>query len=265
MNDGPGQEPGNCRLTCTALPGLPLVEPGDDLAAIIVTGLERAEIAAEGGDILVIAQKIVSKAEGRYVSLAHVAPGPRALELAQVTGRDPKIIEVVLSESRDVVRAAPGLLVVEHRLGFVMANAGIDQSNIAHEGESDGVLLLPADPDGAAAGLRRDLEARTGAQMGIVINDSWGRPFRMGVTGVAIGAAGIPSFIDLRGQQDLFGRPLQATELAIADELAALGSLVMGQAAEGSPVVHVHGYKPPAGAAVPASALLRPRHMDRFR
>jgi coenzyme F420-0:L-glutamate ligase/coenzyme F420-1:gamma-L-glutamate ligase len=252
------------QLTCTALPGLPMVEPGDDLASIIAAGLDAARIAAADGDMLVIAQKIVSKAEGRYVALAEVVPGERALELAKVTGRDPKVIEVVLSESRDVVKAAPGLLVVEHRLGFVMANAGIDQSNIAHEG-GERVLLLPSDPDGASQKLRADLKAQTGASMGIVINDSWGRPFRMGVTGVAIGAAGIPSFLDMRGREDLFGRPLQATELAIADELAALGSLMMGQAAEGSPVVHLRGYKPPEGASVSASALLRPREMDRFR
>jgi coenzyme F420-0:L-glutamate ligase/coenzyme F420-1:gamma-L-glutamate ligase len=253
------------QLTCTALPGLPMVEPGDDLASIIAEAFARASIVPVDGDILVIAQKIVSKAQGRYVALAEVVPGACALDLAKVTGRDPKVIEVVLSESRDVVKAAPGLLVVEHRLGFVMANAGIDQSNIEHEGEDDRVLLLPTDPDGAAQALRADLEARTGAVMGIVINDSWGRPFRMGVTGVAIGAAGIPSFLDMRGREDLFGRPLQATELAIADELAALGSLLMGQAAEGSPVVHLRGYSPPEGAAVPASALLRPREMDRFR
>lgn len=252
------------QLTCTALPGLPLVEPGDDLATIIAGGLDRAGIDTMDGDILVIAQKIVSKAEGRYVALADVAPGARALELAGVTGRDPKVIEVVLSESRDVVKAVPGLLVVEHRLGFIMANAGIDQSNIAHE-EGERVLLLPADPDGAAVAMRASLQQKTGAAMGIVINDSWGRPFRMGVTGVAIGAAGIPSFLDMRGRSDLFGRPLQATELAIADELASLGSLVMGQAAEGSPVVHLRGYSLPEGAAVPASALLRPREMDRFR
>lgn len=253
------------QLTCTALPGLPLVEPGDSLAALIAAGLGRADIKPTDGDILVIAQKIVSKAEGRYVDLASVTPGAKALELAQATGRDPKIIEVVLSESREVIRAVPGLLVVEHRLGFVMANAGIDQSNIAHDEDDDRVLLLPSDPDGAAETLRGELKARIGAEMGIVINDSWGRPWRMGVTGVAIGAAGIPSFLDMRGRQDLFGRPLQATELAIADELAALGSLIMGQAAEGSPVVHVRGYTPPAGEAVPARALLRPRAMDRFR
>lgn len=252
------------QLICTTLPGLPMVEPGDDLAAIIARGLGDAAIAPLSGDVLVIAQKIVSKAEGRYVDLSGVTPGPRALELAAITGRDPQIIEVVLSESREVIKAAPGLLVVEHRLGFVMANAGIDQSNIAHEGEDDRVLLLPSDPDGAAEALRAALAARTGVELGIVINDSWGRPWRMGVTGTAIGAAGIPTFLDMRGTQDLFGRPLQATELAIGDELAALGSLLMGQAAEGSPVVHIRGFSHSA-AARPASALLRPREMDRFR
>ena len=254
------------QLTCLCLPGLPMVEPGDDIAVLIAQAMVACGMAPCDGDVLVIAQKIISKAEGRYVLLSDVVPGAEALALAQTVGRDPRLMEVVLSESRRVVRAAPGLLVVEHRLGFIMANAGIDQSNITHGegGTGERVLMLPHDPDGAAEGLRDALARSTGADMGIVINDSWGRPWRRGVTGVAIGAAGIPSFLDMRGTLDVFGRPMQSTELALGDELAALGSLMMGQGAEGSPVVHVRGFAHP-GPASPASALLRPADQDRFR
>jgi len=256
------------QLTSTCLPDIPMVEPGDDVAALIAQAMAGCGILPCDGDVLVIAQKIISKAEGRYVQLDDVTPGAEALALARTVGRDPRLVEVVLSESRAVVRAVPGLLVVEHRLGFIMANAGIDQSNITHGNAADGagerVLLLPHDPDGVAEGLRHALARSTGAAMGIVINDSWGRPWRRGVTGVAIGAAGIPSFLDMRGTPDMFGRPMQSTELALGDELAALGSLMMGQGAEGSPVVHIRGIAHP-GPASPASALLRPAEQDRFR
>ena len=254
------------QLVCTCLPGFPMVEPGDDLAAQIVRALADGGCVPRDGDVLVLAQKIVSKAQGRYVVLADVVPGPEALALAKTVGRDPRLVEVVLSESRRVVRAAPGLLVVEHRLGFIMANAGIDQSNITHgkDGAGERVLLLPHDPDGTAQTLRDALAQATGVPMGIIINDSWGRPWRRGVTGVAIGAAGIPSFLDMRGTPDIYGRAMQSTELALGDELAALGSLMMGQGAEGSPVVHIRGFTHP-GPASPASALLRPAEQDRFR
>lgn len=254
------------QLVCTCLPDIPMVEPGNDLAALLQQGLARADITPRTGDILVIAQKIISKAQGRYVLLADIVPGPRAIALAKDIDRDPRLVEVVLSESHEVVRAAPGLLVVEHKLGFVMANAGIDQSNITHgeNAEDERVLLLPDNPDGVAEDLRLRLQQASGADMGVVINDSWGRPWRRGVTGVAIGAAGVPSFLDIRGTKDLFGREMQATELALGDELAALGSLMMGQADEGAPVVHIRGFAH-AGPASPASALLRPREQDRFR
>jgi coenzyme F420-0:L-glutamate ligase/coenzyme F420-1:gamma-L-glutamate ligase len=252
------------QLTCTALPSLPLVEPGDDLASLIAGGLAAAGIAPQDGDILVIAQKIVSKAQGRYVDLASVTPGPEAIALGQKVLRDPRLVELILAESNLVVKAAPNLLVVEHRLGLVMANAGIDLSNITHEHDLDRVLLLPLDPDGSAADLRECLATITGARMGVIIADSFGRPFRLGVTGVAIGAAGIPALIDMVGQPDLFGRPLQVTELGVGDELAAMASLVMGQAAEGCPVAHIRGFGSNAPER-PASALVRPRAMDRFR
>ncbi len=252
------------QLICTGLSGIPLVEPGDDIAALIAGGLDAGGIVPQDGDILVIAQKIVSKAQGRYVDLATVTPGPEAIALGHKVLRDPHLVEMILAESNAVVKSAPNLLVVEHRLGLVMANAGIDQSNITHEHDLDRVLLLPLDPDGAAAQLRQSLAALTGVHMGVIIADSFGRPFRLGVTGVAIGAAGVPALVDMVGQPDLFGRALQVTELAIGDELAAMASLVMGQAAEGCPVAHVRGYRSDAPER-PASALVRPREMDRFR
>jgi coenzyme F420-0:L-glutamate ligase/coenzyme F420-1:gamma-L-glutamate ligase len=251
-------------VTYTALPGLPLVAPGDDLVAIIGEGLRQADIEVSAGDIFVIAQKIVSKAENRYVDLASVTPSARAFELAKTVGKDPRHIEVVLSESTEVVRCRQNVMIVAHRLGFVMANAGIDESNIAHaEGEAR-VLLLPENPDASSEQLRRGLRERFGADVGIVINDSFGRPWRNGVVGIAIGSAGIPSLRSMIGESDLFDRAMRITEVAVADELAAAASLVMGQGAEGQPVVHVRGFRS-AAKPCPASALVRPREQDMFR
>ncbi len=252
------------QLTCTSVAGLPLIAPGDELAPLIRDGMSSAGIESRSGDILVVAQKIVSKSEGRYLSLGDVQPGAQARELAAVVGRDPRYVEAVLSESRAVVRAVRDLLVVENRNGFVMANAGIDQSNIEHDGEEDRVLLLPLDPDASAVRLRDALADLTGTEFGIIISDSFGRPWRRGITGVAIGAAGLPAISDLAGEPDLFGRPLQHTERAIGDELAAAASLLMGQAAEGCPVVHIRGFGSDA-PPMPATALVRPREQDRFR
>ena len=251
-------------VTYTALPGLPLVAPGDDLVAIIGEGVRRAGIAVAAGDVFVIAQKIVSKAENRYVDLASVTPSPRALELAKIVGKDPRHIEVVLSESTEVVRCRQNVMIVAHRLGFVMANAGIDESNIAHvEGEAR-ILLLPENPDASSERLRRGFQAAFGVDVSVIINDSFGRPWRNGVVGVAIGSAGVPSLRSMIGEPDLFDRAMRVTEIALADELAAAASLVMGQGAEGQPVVHVRGFKSTAPQR-PASALVRPREQDMFR
>lgn len=247
-----------------ALPGLPLVEPGDDLAALLVAALGEAGLALAGGDILVVAQKVVSKAEGRYVELDQVVPSERALELARQVGKDPRHVEVVLSEADEVVKVGPHVIVVAHRLGFVMANAGIDESNIPHGDGGGRVLLLPSDPDGAAADLKRRLDAACGAEIGVIINDSFGRPWRNGVTGVAIGAAGVPSLVDRVGSQDLFGRIMKVTEVATADELAAAASLLMGQGAEGLPAVLIRGFRSDAPHR-PAASLLRSRERDMFR
>jgi len=251
-------------VTYTALPGLPLVEPGDDLGNIIAEGVRRAEIVVADGDIFVIAQKIVSKAENRYVDLNEIVPSAQALELAKTVGKDPRHIEVVLSESTEVVRCRQNVMIVAHRLGFVMANAGIDESNIAHDDGKERVLLLPKDPDASSELLRQQLQRTFGAQIGVIINDSFGRPWRNGVVGVAIGSASIPSLQSMIGAPDLFNRAMRVTEIAIADELAAAASLVMGQAAEGLPVVHIRGFHSEA-AHSPASVLARPKAQDMFR
>jgi coenzyme F420-0:L-glutamate ligase/coenzyme F420-1:gamma-L-glutamate ligase len=250
-------------LTLTALAGLPLVEPGDDLGALLVAALRRLRIAPEDGDILVVAQKIVSKAEGRIVNLSGVVPSARAAALAKEVNKDARLVEIILSESSEVVRHRKDVLIVAHRLGFVMANAGVDQSNVAG-GEGERVLLLPRDPDASAVALKTKLDKEFGVKLGVVINDSFGRAWRNGVVGVALGAAGVPSLRDLVGASDLFGRKIRVTEVAVADEIAAAASLLMGQAAEGQPVVHVRGLVCDA-PAVPASALLRPKEMDLFR
>jgi coenzyme F420-0:L-glutamate ligase/coenzyme F420-1:gamma-L-glutamate ligase len=253
------------KLTLTALPGLPLVRPGDDLAGLILDALARAALAPQGGDVLVVTSKIVSKAEGRRVRLADVTPSPRALELAAVTQKDARVIEVILSESSEVVRARPGLIITRHRLGFVCANAGVDRSNVAVEGpEDEAVLLLPRDPDASAAALRARVRAATGADLGVILADSHGRPHRMGTIGVAVGLAGLPGLEDWRGRTDLFGYALQHTEVAVGDLLASAATLLLGQAAEGTPVVLVRG-APFARREGNAQELVRPPELDLFR
>lgn len=251
-------------LALHPLAGLPLFEPGDDVAACVGDALEASGLGLEDGDILVVAQKIVSKAEGRYVDFADIVPGSRAREIAQQTGKDPRHVEIVLSESSEVVKVGPNVVVVAHRLGFVMANAGIDESNIGPGPRGERVLLLPENPDGSAAEIRSALEARFAARCAVIVNDSFGRPWRNGVVGVAIGASGFPSLLDRVGADDLYGRPLKVTEIALADEVASAASLLMGQAGEGIPVVLVRGLKWDAPER-PASALLRAKERDMFR
>jgi coenzyme F420-0:L-glutamate ligase/coenzyme F420-1:gamma-L-glutamate ligase len=253
-------------LTLTPLPGIPLIRPGDDLAAFILVALREAGITLQNGDILVLAQKIVSKSEGRLINLGTVEPSPRALEYAAETEKDPRLVELILRESNAVLRTRPGLIIVEHRLGFVCANAGIDHSNVRGEGGSpeDWVLLLPENPDGSAARLRQQLETASGARLGVMIIDSHGRAWRMGTVGVCIGLSGLPGLIDMRGWTDLFGYQLRVTEVGVADELAAAASLMMGQVAEGTPVVHVRGFPYPLREAR-LGELMRPEEKDLFR
>jgi coenzyme F420-0:L-glutamate ligase/coenzyme F420-1:gamma-L-glutamate ligase len=255
---------GRAALELVAVRDFKLVQHGDDLAALIAEAFGRCDIVLRSGDVLVVAQKIVSKAEGRLVDLATVTPSPRALDLAAATGKDPRLVELILSESVRVVRQRPNLLIVEHRRGFVMANGGVDQSNVAAPDGTQRALLLPEDPDASAAALRARLEALTGAAVAVVINDSFGRAWRQGTVGVALGVAGLPGLVDLRGQRDLFGRTLESSVVGFADEIAAAASLLMGQADEGRPVVLVRGL---AWAAPPTTAatILRPPAEDLFR
>jgi coenzyme F420-0:L-glutamate ligase/coenzyme F420-1:gamma-L-glutamate ligase len=250
------------RITYTGLPGIPLIREGDDLTAIISVALNEAGIELVRGDVLVIAQKIVSKAEGRRARLSAFTPSSEAYRLADIVRKDPRHVEAILSESAIVIRASEGVLIVAHRLGFVMANAGIDQSNLGDDPEA--ILMLPRDPDATCARLKAELEARHQADAAVIINDSFGRPWRNGVVGVAIGAAGMPALQSLVGEPDLYGRALRITEVALADELAAAASLVMGQSAEGLPVVHVRGFTA-SGQRSNAAALIRLKERDLFR
>jgi coenzyme F420-0:L-glutamate ligase / coenzyme F420-1:gamma-L-glutamate ligase len=253
-------------LTLTPLQGIPLIQTGDDLPGIILAALQRGGLRLLEGDLLVLAQKIVSKAEGRWVNLSDVKPSSHASELAAFIEKDPRLVELILQESREVLRTRPGTIIVEHRLGFVCANAGIDHSNVAGDGDENGewVLLLPEDPDRTAYTIRSALEARSSVKLGVLIIDSHGRAWRAGTVGVAIGLSGLPGLVDLRGSPDLFGYSLRITQVCVADELAAAASLVMGQAAEGTPVVHVRGFPYPLREAS-LTELLRPKQIDLFR
>jgi coenzyme F420-0:L-glutamate ligase/coenzyme F420-1:gamma-L-glutamate ligase len=252
------------RLELFALEGFPLVEPGDDLVGQIADALSANGLQLEAGDVLVVAQKVVSKAENRYRRLAEVMPGPRALALAEEAGKDPRQVELLLEESREVIRVKPGVIIVEHRNGYVHANAGIDQSNIGSDHDDPRVLLLPLDPDISANALREGLARRTGVAPQVIINDSSGRAWRNGTVGIAIGTAGLDPVHNQIGELDMFGRILEVTEPAVADELAAAASLLMGQAAQGLPVVLARGANLPPSAGG-SGKLIRERATDMFR
>jgi coenzyme F420-0:L-glutamate ligase/coenzyme F420-1:gamma-L-glutamate ligase len=252
-------------ITITGVENIPLIKPMEggsaDLAHLIGDAMEAMALVPRDGDILVLAQKIVSKAEGRQVALDTVTPSDEAITLAGEVDKDPRIVELILSEATRIVRKIPGVLIVEHRLGFVHANAGIDQSNV--EGE-DQALLLPVDSDASASLIRTALETRFGVSLGIVIADSMGRAWRKGTVGFSIGNAGTDGLLDLKGTQDFTGRVLEITEVGRADELAAAAGLIMGQSDEGQPVALVRGVKtlaPQDGIA----PLLRAPNEDLFR
>ncbi len=249
-------------LRIIPVPGFPLVRAGADLVEMLLQCLADCRLRLETGDLVAFAQKVVSKAEGRSIDLSTVVATPQALEVAGVVAKDPRLVELVLRESNRIVRAAKDVLIVEHRLGFIMANAGIDQSNV--NGSSETALLLPEAPDASAARYREQIRVRTGRSVGVLVTDSFGRPWRVGTTGVAIGAAGIASVLDLRGTPDLFGRALQVSVVGHADEIAAAVSLLMGQGAEGRPAVIVRGL-PGSTPHRPAQALLRESAQDLFR
>ncbi len=253
-------------LVLTALRDIPLIRQGDDLADIIVSALPGSGLLVEDDDIFVLGQKVVSKAEGRMVNLAEVAPGEAARELAAKVDKDPRMVELMLQESRSVVRTRPGTVIVEHKLGFICANAGIDHSNVAGAGtgEEEYVLLLPENPDRSAAAIRQKLQALTGKRLGVMIIDSHGRAWRVGTVGMCIGLSGLPAIVDARGWKDLFGYTLRITIVGVADELAAAASLLMGQAAEGTPIVHVRGFPYPLREGS-LQELIRPKELDLFR
>lgn len=253
-------------LSAFAVPGLPLFAAGNDLAAAIAEGLERANLLLQDGDVVVAAQKVVSKCEGRTADLAAVQPGEAAQELAARAAKEPAVMELLLAETQEVMRAVPGVVIARHRTGHVLANAGIDRSNVAPAEAGDLALLWPQDPDASARRLRKALEAATGARLAVIVSDSLGRAWRMGTTGHAIGTAGLRPLRDRRGEADLNGRELQSTLVAVADEIAAAASLVSGEGAEGLPVVIVRGAAyDPADDETGVAALLRPLAEDLFR
>lgn len=255
--------PPSLHVEMIALSGLPDFAPGDDLAAAIVTASKARGPALLDGDIVVVAQKVVSKCEGAFVDLATVTPGREALEIAIKTGKDPRLVEAILADTSEVLRARDGLIIVANRAGHVMANAGIDASNIGGDA-ADRVLRLPEDADASAAKLKQDLEAAAGVRLAVVINDSWGRAWRNGTVGHAVGVSGFPALWDRRGEPDMYGRILRVTQIGLADEIAAAASLVMGAAAERQPVVIVRGVALPEGDGT-SRDLVRDKSRDLFR
>jgi len=251
------------RLEIFAPETFPLVEPGDSLPRLILETLQLEQIPPQQGDLLVLAQKIISKSEGRYVDLPGISPTEEAVQLARTCDKDPRLVQLILDESSEVLRCVPGVIIVRHRLGFVMANAGIDHSNITGSDDGERVLLLPENPDRSAEQLKEQLEQATGLDLAVIINDSFGRPWRLGTTGVCIGCAGIASLWDQRGDSDLFGQELQVTQVAVGDELATAASVLMGQANEARPLVLVRGLEFPREPAA-AHHLLRPAGEDLF-
>jgi coenzyme F420-0:L-glutamate ligase/coenzyme F420-1:gamma-L-glutamate ligase len=253
-------------LIINPVKNIPLLQEGDNLAAVILDGLEKEGLQLENNDILVITQKIISKVEGRYINLSKIQPSPKALELAAICEKDPRLVEVILSESISVLRCVKDVLIVEHRLGFICANAGVDHSNVGREEDSDNIwyLMLPKDPDASARKIREYIKEKKNVDIGILVIDSHGRAWRNGIAGTSIGTAGVPELVDMRGQPDLFGNDLRITIIAAADELAAAASLVMGQADEHIPVVHVRGF-PYKLAEAGIKDVIRPKSKDLFR
>lgn len=251
-------------LSLHAVAGIPLVKTGDELAALLYDCLIKDGLELEDNDVLVIAQKIVSKAEGRVVKLDTVEPSTEARQLAKKADKDPRLVELILSESSRIVRCKPGVIIVEHHSGIVMANAGIDHSNVEQDAENQFVTLLPKNADLSARKLHNQIERLSGKKLAVVINDSVGRAWRIGTVGIAIGCSGLPALRDLRGEEDLFGAVLAVSETADGDALASAACLLMGEAAEASPVVIIKGYSF-ISSETDSSSLIRPLDEDMFR
>ena len=253
-------------LLLTPLKNIPLIRQNDNLADILIKSLHETNLELQDNDIIVLAQKIVSKSEGRMVNLATVTPTMHAIELALKAEKDPRVMELMLQESNEILRVRVGTIIVEHKLGFVCANAGIDHSNVMGAGDKnmEYVLLLPEDPDRSARNIREQLKQTTKKNIGVMVIDSHGRAWRNGTVGICIGLSGLPAIIDERGWKDLFGYTLQITIVGVADELAAAASLVMGQASEGIPAVHVRGFPYPLGEGS-LKEIIRPKEQDMFR
>lgn len=248
------------------VPGIPLVEPGDDLVTLLLEALESAGHELRPGDCVCLAQKIVSKTEGRQVALAEVTPGEQAIALAAETDKDPRLVELILSESTELMRKKPGVLIMRHRLGLVGAHAGIDQSNISHDG-GENALLLPLDPDVSAASFRATVADRLGIEIGVIITDSANRPWRLGTIGIAIGAAGLTVLDDHRGGSDMFDRELKVTLINRVDAIASAATLVMGETTEMMPAAIVRGLPLVVGSngQQNAAVINRPLEEDLFR
>ncbi len=253
-------------LIITQIKKIPLVKEGDKLSHIIYHALLAQNIHLEDGDILGVTSKIVSKAEGRLVILKTITPSAKAKRLSKRIGRDPRLVELILSETREIIRATKNAFIVEHNLGFICANAGIDHSNVqTGSSESDDwYLLLPKNPDYSAQIISEELNLLTQKCVGVIVIDSHGRPWRLGIVGTVIGTSLVPTLVDLRGKEDIFGYKLRITMVGAADELAASASLMMGQANERVPVVHIRGFPYPL-AQSSIKDVLRPKKMDLFR
>lgn len=254
------------RLVLSRINGISQIKPGDDLSSIFIEALNKNQINLEDNDIIVVAQKIVSKSEGRLVNLKTVIPSNKAVKIADEVQKSPELVELILQESSEILRKRPGTLIVVHKSGFVCANAGIDHSNVhgLYGNNDDWVLLLPEDANLSAECLRKSIEEKTKKKIGILIIDSHGRAWRLGIIGMTIGLSGMPGIVDMRGVSDLFDYKLRVTFIAAADELAAAASLMMGQAAEGIPAVHVRGFPYPLREGS-AKELIRPKELDLFR
>ena len=251
------------QLTLTALPDIDEIVPNDDIGMVACRALTAANIEPQAGDILAIAQKIVSKAEKRFVSLSTIEPSDRAIEVADQTNKDPRLVELILQQATEISRMRKGVLITRHKLGFVSANSAIDRSNVPQNDAADRVLLLPENPDRSAKQIRNTILQTTGVEIGVVITDTHGRPHRLGAIGVAIGIAGLQAVADRRGEYDRYGYELKASQLAVADEIAAAASLLMGAAAESNPIIHIRGLKLTGSGQ--ASDLYRPPHLDLYR